>query len=194
MLSGLTTSELENLVLVREEARGPISDPRRQREARPIPPPRRRRQQQEPRRTVQQLIQRFEATPIPPYRPHPTPRMKEQQPVPAPGTRIDEKRRALIKDFAKSFEISLKSDRDALVQMQNTRLAISSLFDTILQRTKGFKFVETLVVNIVKKKDGEDTIHPPVFFNSRAQTVINPNDFMSSLQSSQQQILKSKCL
>ena len=109
LLSGLTDSELENLVRVREEAR-------------PIPTP---------RRNVQQLIRHFEADPIPPYRPIPAPRMKKQQPVPATRTRIGEKPRAL-KDFTKSYEIGLKSDRDALVQLQNTRLAISRLFNVIL--------------------------------------------------------------
>ena len=62
LLSGLTDSELENLVRVREKVR-PIPAPRRQREACPIPVPR-RRQQQEPRRSVQKLIRHFEANPI----------------------------------------------------------------------------------------------------------------------------------
>ena len=31
--------------------------------------------------------------------------------------------------------------------------------------------------------------HKPAYFNSRAQIVINPNDFLSSLQLSQQQLL-----
>ena len=66
LLSGLTDSELENLVRVREEAR-PIPAPRRQREARPTPTP---------MRNVQQLILHFEANPIPPYRPIRAPRMK----------------------------------------------------------------------------------------------------------------------
>ena len=121
LLSGLTGSELENLVRVREEAR-PIPAPRRRREARPIPTP---------RRNLQQLIRHFEADPIPPYRPIPAPRMRKQQPVPATRTRIGGKRKAL-KDFTKSYEIGLKSDRDALVQLQNTRLAISRLFNVIL--------------------------------------------------------------
>ena len=50
LLSGLTDSELKNLVRVREEER-PIPAPRRQREARPIPTP---------MRNVQQLIRHFE--------------------------------------------------------------------------------------------------------------------------------------
>ena len=64
--------------------------------------------------------------------------MKKQQPVAAPRTRIDEKRRAL-RGFTKSYEIGLKSDRDALTQLQNTRLAINRLFGTILNYNKRFQ-------------------------------------------------------
>ena len=160
LLSGLTDSELENLVRVREEAR-PIPAARRQREARPITTP---------MRNVQQLILHFEANPIPPYRPIPAPRMKKQQPVPAPRTRMGEKRMAL-KGFTKSYEIGLKSDRDALVQLQNTRLAHSRLFNITPNEIKGFKFVETLKVTFVKRKD-EHNIYKPAYFNSRAQIVI----------------------
>ena len=172
LLSGLTDSKLENLVRVREEAH-PISVRRT-----PIP---------KPRRNVQQLIRYFENNPIPPYRPIPAPRTKKQQPIAAPRTKISEKRRAL-KGFTKSYEIDLKTDRDALLQLQNTRLTISKLFNTILNNTKGFKFVETLKVTFVKRKD-DDNLYKPAYFNSRAQIVINPNDFIPSLQLSQQQIL-----
>ena len=179
LLSGLTDSEFENLVRVREEARH-IPAPRRQREARSIPTPRR------PVPTarkigLKQLIRYFENNPIPPYRPVPTPKMKKQQPVLAPRTRIGEKRRAL-KGLTKSYEIGLKSDRDALIQLQNTRLAINRLFGTIL------KFVETLKVTFDKRKD-EHNIYKPAYFSSRAQIVINPNDVLPSLGISQQQLL-----
>ena len=140
-----------------------------------------------PRRNVQQLIRYFENNPIPSYRPIPAPRTKKQHPIAVPRTKIGEKRKAL-KGFTKSYEIRLKTDRVALVQLQNTRLAISRLFNTIFNNTKGFKFVETLKVTFVKRKD-DDNIYKPAYFNSRAQIVINPNDFLSSLQLSQQQIL-----
>ena len=81
----------------------------------------------------------------------------------------------------------MKSDRDVLVQLQNTRLAISRLLNTI-NETKGFKFVETLKVTFVKRIE-EHNIYKPAYFNSRAQIVINPNDFLPSLGLSQQQIL-----
>ena len=79
----------------------------------------------------------------------------------------------------------MKSDRDALVQLQNTRLAISRLFNVILNEMRSFKFVETLKVTFVKRKDE----HKPAYFNSREQIVLIPNDFLPSLGVSQQQLL-----
>ena len=49
--------------------------------------------------------------------PIPAPRIRKQQPVAAPRTKIGEKQRAL-KGFTKSYEIGLNTDRDALVQLQ----------------------------------------------------------------------------
>ena len=109
------------------------------------------------------------------HTPIPAPRTKKQQPVAAPRTKIGEKQRAL-KGFTKSYEIGLKTDRDALVQLRNARLAISRLFGTILNNTKAFKFVKTLKVTFVKRKD-DNNIYKPPYYNSRAQIVINPNDF-----------------
>ena len=80
----------------------------------------------------------------------------------------------------------MRYDRDALVQLQNTRLAISQLFSVILSDTKGFKFVKTLKVTFVKRKD-EHNIYKPAYFNSLAQIIINPNDLLPSLGLSQQQ-------
>ena len=141
LLSGLTDVELENLVRVREEAR------------RPIPTPRKRIPTRVPRKMgVKQLIRYFENNNLyKPPRPIPAPRIKKQQPVAAPRTKIDEKQKAL-KGFTRSYEIGLNTDRDALVQLQNTRLAISRLFNNILNNTKGFKFMETLKVIFCEEK------------------------------------------
>ena len=119
LLSGITNDELQNLVQVREEARRHIPTMRGGEARRPIPTPRRRTLIPIPRKMgVKQLIRYFKNNPIPPHRPIPPLRTKKQQPVPAPRTRIGEKRRAL-KGFTKSYEIGLKSDRDPLVQLQN---------------------------------------------------------------------------
>ena len=162
LLSGIANDELQNLVRVREEARRPIPTPRKRI---PTPAPR--------KMGVKQLIRYFENNNLyKPPRPIPAPGTKKQQPIAAPRTKIGEKQRAL-KGFTKSFETGLKTARDALVQLQNTRLAISRLFNN----TKGFKFVETLKVTFVKRK-GDDNIYKPAYFNNRAQIVINPNDFL----------------
>ena len=134
LLSGITTSELQNLVHIRESAN-----------QRPSPTPRTRHKQRvplpTPRRNVQQLIQHFEKNPFLPYRPIPAPRTKKQQPVAAPRTKIIEKRKAL-RGYKESFETLFKNDRDPLIRLQNTRLGISRLFGTTLNNTRGFKYVE----------------------------------------------------
>lgn len=48
--------------------------------------------------------------------------------------------------------------------------------------------METLKVTFVKRKD-INNIYKTAYFNSSAQIVINPNDFLPSLQLSQQQLL-----
>ena len=53
---------------------------------------------------------------------------------------------------------------------------------------RGFKFVETLKVTFVKRKD-EHNIYKPAYFNRRAQIVINPYDVLPSLGVSRQQLL-----
>ena len=110
----------------------------------------------------------------------PGPRMKKQQPVAAARTRISEKRRSL-NGYTKSYEIGIKSNFGALAQPQNTRLTTSRFFNTILTGTKGFKFVETLVVTFSKGKDDKILYSNPIHYNSRAQIVINPNDFAPRL-------------
>lgn len=75
----------------------------------------------------------------------PAPRTKKTQPVPTPRTQITQIEKA-IKGFTKSFKISLKTDKDPWVQLQNTRLVIEKLFGKLLNNMKGFKFVETMKV------------------------------------------------
>ena len=62
------------------------------------------------------------------------------------------------------------------------------MFGTILDNAKGFKFVEKLKVTFVKRKD-DNNIDKLAYLNSLSQIEINPNDFLSMLQLSQQQLL-----
>ena len=176
LLSGLTDSELESSVKIREQKRRPIPTPRKRI---PTPAPR--------KMGVKQLIRYFENNPIPLYQPIAPPRIKKQQPVALPRTKITETHKAL-KGFTKFYEIGIKDNKDNLVQLQNTRLAMSRLFDKILNDTKGFKFIETLKVTFMKMKDS-DYIYKSAYFNSQAQIVMNRNDISSSLELAQQQIM-----
>ena len=166
LLSGVTDDELENLVRLREEARRPIPAPRKM--------------------WVKQLIRYFENNNL--YKP---PRPKKQQsrpqPILAPRTKIMEKIKAL-KRYTKSYEIAIKNDKDILEQLQNTRLATSRFLEQILNQNKGFKLVETIVVNFEKLTNGEPE-EEIVYFNSKAQIIMNISDIKPNLEMSQEKIM-----
>ena len=94
-----------------------------------------------------------------------------------------------MKGYTKSYEIAIKNDKDILEQLQNTRLAISRFFEKILNQNKGFKFVETIVVNFEKLKNGEPE-EEMVYFNSKAQVIMNVSDIKPNLEMSQEKIMK----
>lgn len=73
---------------------------------------------------------------------------KKIKPVAVFRTKINQTRKAL-----KGFTKSLKTDKDPLVQLQNTRKKpIERLFGTILHDTNGFKFVETMKVTFTDQE------------------------------------------
>ena len=145
-----------------------------------------------PRKSVKQMVQEYEDNIILPplefrddYKPIPKPRTKK--PTPLPRTKIEEVDKAL-KGYTKSFEISIKNDKDPLVQLQNTRLAIENHITKILTSMKGLKFVETLKVTF-KKLAKDEIVYKTAYFNSKPQTIINKTEINKSLQSSKDHIL-----
>ena len=145
-----------------------------------------------PRKSVKQMVKEYEDNIILPplefrddYKPIPKPRTKKRTPL--PRTKIEEVDKAL-KGYTKSFEISIKNDKDPLVQLQNTRLAIENYITKILTSMKGLKFVETLKVTF-KKQDGDGTLYKTAYFNSKPKTIINYTEINEALQLSKQQIL-----
>ena len=66
-----------------------------------------------------------------------------------PKTQIKQVAKAL-KGYTKSFEISIKNNKDPLEQLQITRKAIEHHIASILTSMKGLKFVETLRVTSKK--------------------------------------------
>ena len=103
------------------------------------------------------------------------------------GIKIKQVAKAL-KGYTKSFETSIKNNKDPLAQLQNTRKAIEHHISNILKSMKGLKFVETLKVTFKKMSDGE-IVYKTAYFNSVAQTIINNLEITKSLELSKQQIL-----
>ena len=162
-----------------------------------IPPPpqfRNRTPIPKPRKSVKSMVDAYEQNIILPplqfrddYKPVPAPRTKKVKPVPAPRTKIEQTVEAL-KGYTKSYEISIKNNKDPLVQLQNTRKAAAFHITSILTSMKGLKFVETLKVTFTKISDGE-TINKTAYFNSPPQTIINNPEINESLEASKQNVL-----
>ena len=150
-----------------------------------------------PRKSVKEMVKRYEENIILPpmqfrddYKPVPTPRTKKnsaKKPVPTPRTIIKQTDKAL-KGFTKSFEIDIKSNKDPLTQMQNTRKAVERYVTNLLNEIKGLKYVETLKVTFEKISNG-GIIEKTAYFNSTPQTIINQMEINEALQMSKQNIL-----
>ena len=145
-----------------------------------------------PRKSVKQMVQDYEDNIILPplefrddYKPIPKPRTKK--PVPLPRTKIEQVDKAL-KGYTKSFEISIKNNKDPLAQLQNTRKATAYHLISVLTSMKGLKFIETLKVSFIKITDS-DIVYKTAYFNSIAQTIVNNLEVTESLQLSKQHIL-----
>ena len=93
-----------------------------------------------------------------------------------------------LKGYTKSYEISIKNNKDPLLQLQNTRIALESHISSLLTSMNGLKFLEALKVTLSKISDGETIHKTPVFF-STPQTIMNNTEIKASLEASQQIIL-----
>ena len=190
-LKKLSKSELIKLLLKLEKKSKiivvddtkPVPAPRTYKSRRPVPTP---------RKSVKQMAKEYEENIILPpsefrdnYKPIPAPRSKK--PVPAPRTKIEQTDKAL-KGYTKSYEISIKNNKDPLTQMLNTRKAIEHRVITLLNEMKGLKYVETLKVTFNKISDYE-IVEKPAYFNSKSQTIINNTEINEALQLSKQNIL-----
>ena len=169
-----------------------------------------------PRKSVKQMTKKYEDTIINPpiefrdeYKPKPLPRTKtvkemvqeyedniiqppiefRDKPIPLPRTKITvEEIAKSLKGYTSSYIISIINDKDPLLQLQNTRLAVGNHIKKVLSDMKGIKFNETLKVTFWKPQD-DGWIYKTAYFNSKPQTVINDNTINEALQLTKQQIL-----
>ena len=198
-LKKLSKSELIKLLLKQEKKKPEIIIVDDMKSV-PIAAPRTKKPAVTPRKSVKELVDYFERQrlPAPPSewlqeieqlnRPVPAPRTK--RPVPAPRTNIEQTAKAL-KGYTKSYEISIKNDKDPLVQLNSTRKALAYHITSELTSMKGLKFTETLVVTFEKRigLSSEETIIKKAYFNSKTQTITNNVQIELALSLSKQEIL-----
>ena len=178
-LKKLSKSQLIKL-LMKQDNNTPVLQKRR-----PVPAP---------RKSVKEMVKRYEENIILPpmqfrdnYKPIPKPRAVKKKPVPTPRTVIKQIDKAL-KGFVKSYEIDLRNNKDPLVQMQNTRKGAERQVSILLNEMKGLKYVETLKVTF-EKISADVIVEKSAYFNSTSQTIINQMEINEALQMSKQNIL-----
>ena len=93
-----------------------------------------------------------------------------------------------LQGYTKSYEISIKNNKDPLLQLQKTRMALESHISSLLTSMNGLKFLEALKVTLSKISDGETIYNSPVFF-STPQIIIDNADIKVALEATQQLIL-----
>ena len=144
-----------------------------------------------PRKSVKQMVQEYEDNIILPplefrddYKPIPLPRT--EKPIPSSRTKIELVDKAM-KGYVENYKISIKNEKDPLLQLQNTRKAIEHHIRNLISAVRGVKFVETLKVTFKKIENNEQKI---AYFNSQPQTIKNNYDIHDSLQLTKEQILR----
>ena len=152
----------------------------------PVPTPRTKKPMNKPipapRKSVKKMVKEYEDNIILPL----LELRDDYKPIPAPRTKIEQTNKAL-KGYTKSYEISIKNNKDPLTQMQNTRLALNYRIANLLNEMKGLKYVETLKVTF-EKMSGDEIVNKTAYFNSTPQTIINQTEITDSSQLSKQQI------
>ena len=72
-----------------------------------------------------------------------------------------------------SYKAEIIEKKDAVIQLEASKLSIKDLFSDILNETKGFKYQSTVKVLLKKYRLNGEIEFAPVYFNSLTKTVIN---------------------
>ena len=186
LLEGITIDQLKTLVDLKKELYTSPKKSAKQYEDNIIQPPKLIP-------SVKQMVQNYEDNIIQPplqFRDKPIPSTRTKKtvkPTPTIRTKIEQTNKAL-KGYTSSYIISIKNNKDPLLQLQNTRLAIENHIKKALSAMNGIKFNETLKVTFWKPQD-DGWIYKTAYFNSKPQTIINDININEALQLTKQQIL-----
>ena len=108
-------------------------------------------------------------------------------PVPLPRTKVELLNKAL-KGFTKSYEITIKNNKNPLAQLQNTRGVLAYHIKKMIKSMKGLKYVETLKITF-EKFSGKEITYKTAYFNTPAETIINNLEITESLKMSMETII-----
>ena len=108
-------------------------------------------------------------------------------PVPLPRTNVELLNKAL-KGFTKSYEITIKNNKNPLAQLQNTRGVLAYHIKKMIKSMKGLKYVETLKITF-EKFSGKEIMYKTAYFNTPAETIINNLEITESLKMSMETII-----
>ena len=93
-----------------------------------------------------------------------------------------------LKGFTKSYEITIKNNKDPLAQLKNTRGVLAYHIKKMIKSMKGLKYVETLKITF-EKISGKEIIYKTAYFNTPAETIINNLEITESLKMSMETII-----
>ena len=72
-----------------------------------------------------------------------------------------------------SYKVEIIRRKDAIVQLQASKLSIKDLFNDLLNETEGFKDQISVEVLLKKQNLNADIEFAPVYFNSVIKTLLN---------------------
>ena len=107
------------------------------------------------------------------------------------GEIVKEKKRAL-KNYAKSFEVTIVESKDPAKQLNYTRQYVLTTLEKILKEEKGLKATRALNITLKKRKieDGETFFEVKnAYFNSKAFTITNIYQIPNAVDQSSEEIL-----
>ena len=78
-----------------------------------------------------------------------------------------------FKGYAMSYKVEIIERKDPMVQLEASKSSIKDFFIDLLNKTKGFKYQNTVKVLLKKYKLNEEIEFAPVYFNSVTKKVTN---------------------
>ena len=99
-----------------------------------------------------------------------------------------------LKNYTKSFGIKIINKNEPPIQLNSIIDSVASLLKKHFNEMKGIKDIETLKLTFKKTTVDADKNEPKiifktVYFNSKAKTIINQNEIIEHIQTSNQEIL-----